>query len=452
MSNTITVHRLDQAKAATDQCVHFGFCTAVCPTYVLDAEENDSPRGRIAIAKDMLESGAPPSAAAVKHLDRCLSCLSCETTCAAGVKYRDIIDTAKEYIENSGVRPVQERLFRALLSRLLTTPSYLSFMMRAGRPLSRLGRRLPGSLGALASISNAPALRAFEPRTGLSAATHVVPTRRMALLSGCVQSVTGSEINASAQRVLERAGITVIPTQGSTCCGALDLHMGRRQRAIEHAAKTVKTWATQLECGEIEAIVVTTSGCASVIKHYDELLDLQPDLAPLVKRVMDATRDITEVLQELPMVGGDAVRGAVVSYHDACSMKHGLKLTRTPRNVLERLAFDVRDIAESHICCGSAGTYNILQPAIAERLGKRKAGHAESCRPDVIVAGNLGCLVQMSRFTNVPVAHTVQLVDWATGGPAPRGLENFIPKAPEESIAVAESLQPATISTEDSLW
>lgn len=451
---TLTVHRLDQAKTATAQCVHFGFCTAVCPTYVLDNEEHDSPRGRIALAKDMFERAGRPSATAVKHLDRCLSCLSCETTCAAGVKYRDVIDSAREYIETSRVRPRHERAMRALLARVLTTPAYLSFLMRVSRPFTGIGARLPGTLGALAKLSSAPALAALRVR---SADTRPRPAasraRTMALLSGCVQSVTGAEINAAATRVLERQGITVLPTSASACCGALDLHMGRRARTVEHAAARIQEWAAQLEAGSIECIVVTTSGCESVIKHYDEVLQDRPELAAQVRRVIDATRDITEVLHALPLEPVGAARGAVVSYHDACSMKHGLKLTRPPRRILEKLGFDVRDIAESHLCCGSAGTYNILQPAIAERLGQRKANHASSCGPTVIAAGNLGCLVQISRFTRVPMAHTVQLVDWATGGPAPRGLESFTPASgPGNRAAPPVAAAPAAAAVEESLW
>ncbi|MPT39696.1 MAG: glycolate oxidase iron-sulfur subunit, partial [Achromobacter sp.] len=280
-------------------------------------------------------------------------------------------------------------------------------------------------------------------------------TRRVALLDGCAQSVLGAEINASALRLLARGGVAVVPVPGVQCCGALELHMGRREAAVKHMAQAVRSWSAALEAGHIDAIVSTTSGCGSVIKRYEELLSDRPDLSAHVKRVVDAVTDITQIAAGLPLSASGAAQGLAVSYHDACSLKHGLKLERPPRRALGKLGLDVRDIAESHLCCGSAGTYNILEPAIANRLGQRKAAHASAGHPDVIAAGNMGCLVQMSRFTPVPVAHTVQLLDWATGGPPPRGLEHFRPAPPR---AAADDQPPAappvptTAGSGDLLW
>ena len=456
MPKTIIIHRHEEVRAATENCVHFGFCTAVCPTYVLDGEELDSPRGRIALARDMLASGDAPSPTAVRHLDRCLSCLSCETTCAAGVSYHAIIDGAREHIEESKARPLTQRLLRSALARVLTTPSLLRPAAAAGRLLRVAASRLGGPLGALASLSAAPAIAALAPRGEAAPRPPANTTRRVALLDGCAQSVLGAEINASAKRLLTRAGIAVVSVPGVQCCGALELHMGRRQAATRHMEQAVRSWSAALEAGHIDAIISTTSGCGAVIKRYEELLSDRPELSAQVRRVVQAVQDITQIAASLPLTASGAAQGLAVSYHDSCSLKHGLKIERPPRRAMGKLGIEVRDIAESHLCCGSAGTYNILEPAISDRLGQRKAAHASAGQPDVIAAGNMGCLVQISRFTPVPVAHTVQLLDWATGGPPPRGLEDFRP-APPPAVAAdtptpAATPAPTTAASGDLLW
>ena len=454
MPKIIPIHRQAQVRAAADSCVHFGFCTAVCPTYVLDGEELDSPRGRIALAREMLGSGAAPSATAIKHLDRCLSCLSCETTCAAGVSYRDVIDGAREYIERSGARPLGQRVLRSMLARVLTTPALLRPALWAGRIMRGHASRLPGPLGEMAALSAAPAIAALALRPDAPARPPGAAARRVALLEGCAQSVLGAEINASAERLLARSGVAVEAIPGVQCCGALELHMGRHQAAARHMEQAVRAWSAALEAGRIDAIVSTTSGCTSVIKRYDALLSERPGLAPQIRRVVGAIKDISEIAQGLPLTAGGAAQGLAVAYHDACSLKHGLKLERPPRRAMQALDMEVRDIGESHMCCGSAGTYNVLEPELARRLGQRKAAHASASRPDVIAAGNMGCLVQISRFTAVPVAHTVQLLDWATGGPPPRGLENFQPRLPEAAGMPAPAEMPVSTCADsgDLLW
>lgn len=431
----IPLVRFEDARRTAAGCVHYGMCTAVCPTYVLDGDENDSPRGRIVLIREMLERGGVPREATITHTDRCLSCLSCETSCAAGVNYRTLLDTARELIEASGARPIGDRLFRRALTMMLTSPRLLRGALALGRPLSRLAAAMPGRLGALGRMARAPGISAFtlrhEQAAELSprAAESGASVRSVALLEGCVQSVLGADINQAARRVLARAGVRVVDTGDSGgCCGAMNLHMGYRTAARRQAAARVNTWHDRLASGDIDAVVVTTSGCGVVIKHYEELFADDPVLASRAAAVAGATRDIAVLANglRLPSRGGNA--GAVVAYHDACSMKHGLKLTREPRRVLRELGFAVADIAEGHLCCGSAGTYNILQPAISERLGRRKAENVMATSPDVIAAGNLGCLIQISRFAPVPVAHSVQLIDWATGGPAPLGLESFQPR------------------------
>lgn len=434
MHAPIPITRLDQARAAAGECVHFGFCTAVCPTYILDGEENDSPRGRFVLIKEMLASKAPPRRATVVHLDRCLSCLSCETSCGAGVNYRVLIDIAREYVESSRVRSLPDRLFRSGVAALLTSPRMLRGLRILGKPLSGLVCALPGRLGALGRLANAPGLAAFSPRGAPvlpAPCSREAPSpqlRSVALLEGCAQSVLGAEINCAARRVLARAGVRVVESRGNFCCGAMKLHLGFRDQAIKQAARCVRHWGEMLAAGAIDAIAVTTSGCGSVIRHYDELFADDAELGQAAASVARAARDISVILAELPLPLANTNGGALVAYHDACSMKHGQRITREPRALLRKMGYVVADIAEGHICCGSAGTYNILQPEMSARLGQRKAANIEAIAPDVIAAGNLGCLIQISRFAEYPVAHTVQLVDWASGGPAPRGLEGFVPR------------------------
>lgn len=451
----IPVHRIEGARQVADTCVHYGFCTAVCPTYVLDGEENDSPRGRVALMKEMLASGKAPDARTVTHVDRCLSCLSCATTCAAGVDYRQLVDTAREYIEASGVRPRGERLYRWMLTQVLTQPRLLRAAIALSRPFRGMAARLPGRAGALGRLAAAPGASAFLPRKDVPEVMREQPTsavRAVALLDGCVQSVLGFEINAATRRVLARAGVQVVeppPALQAACCGAMSLHTGDRAGAARRAAVLVDHWAELLASGAIDAVVATTSGCGSVVRHYDELFEEDPVRLARARAVVKATVDISELLAriDLPARGGHL--GARAAYHDACSLRHGQKVTRPPRQVLGKLGFVVADIPEAHLCCGSAGVYNLLEPDIADRLGQRKANNITTTSPDVIVAGNLGCLVQISRHASAPVAHLVQLVDWAGGGPAPRGLEAYVPKeAPEPSVPDDAAPPPASTTPE----
>ena len=408
------------------------------------------------MAREMLASDAKPSQKAVLHLDRCLSCLSCQTTCGANVQYRNVIDAAREHIERSGVRPWRQRIFRSALATVLTRPVLLKPLMRVGRSVSGLTKRMPGPLGALGALCHAPALDALRKREDAGPDIQVGDgAKRVLLVTGCVQSVSGEEINAAAARLMRRSGLEVIMAPASSCCGALDLHMGRRTQARSHAGKRIEEWFELLDSGQIDCIVSTTSGCGSVMRHYDEVVSDSPELKDKATRVMAAVIDISQLPELLELHPTGCANGLRVAYHDACSMKHGMKLTGAPRKVLRKLGVDVIDIAESHVCCGSAGTYNILQPSIANRLGARKANHANAAKPDAIAAANLGCLVQISRFSGTPVVHTVQLLDWATGGPPPRGLEAFSPppeREPETEGAAPVSGPGATESTEISLW
>ena len=410
-------------------CVHCGLCTATCPTYVTLGDERDSPRGRIYLIKDMLESGRKMTAEDVAPIDHCLSCLSCMTTCPSGVEYRRLIDHARTRIEKDYRRSPADAALRAVLVRLLPSPSAFRAALRlaalgrifrpAVRRLPRIGRRLDAMLALApkrvpgAAVGNAPGIFPPHSRGG--------PRRRMALLSGCAQSVLAPEINTAAVRLLNRAGIEVVLPKGEGCCGSLAHHMGAEERALAQARADIEAWTREMEGEGLEAIVVTTSGCGATIKDYGHMLRDDPAFAEKAKAVASIAKDISEVAQNLDLEFA-LLRPLVVAYHAACSLQHGQKIADAPKALLRRAGFEVRAIPESHLCCGSAGTYNILQPEIADALRARKVANIARVKPDVIAAGNIGCIAQIASASPTPVVHTVELLDWASGGPAPPAL------------------------------
>jgi glycolate oxidase iron-sulfur subunit len=408
------------AAAAIRGCVHCGMCTSTCPTYVLLGNELDSPRGRIYLVKEMLENSAQPSAQVVKHLDRCLSCLACETACPSGVSYRRIIDKGRAYVEQHYRRPLGDRLLRAALSSILPYPRRLRLALRLGalaRPLAGLFERVPGlrPLGTLLRLSRA-APRA-RPQNPERAAVRAI---RVGLAGGCVEPVIDPEIQAATERLLRRAGCTIVRA-AEGCCGALPHHLGREDAALRMARANVDAWQREIEAGALEAIVVTASGCGSVIRDYGYLLREDPHYAAKAARISALACDITELLDRigLPTVETRKLR---VAYHAPCSSQHGQRLQGIPARVLGAAGFEVRLPAEAHLCCGSAGVYNILQPQIAAQLGARKSANLQLLDPDVIATGNVGCMVQIARSSAAPVVHVAQLLDWATGGPEPAGM------------------------------
>jgi glycolate oxidase iron-sulfur subunit len=403
-----------EADGILKTCVHYGFCTATCPTYVLFRDENDSPRGRIDLIRAMLEKGGPPDAKTVHHLDRCLSCLSCMTTCAVKVDYVHLIDIARAYIEDTYRRPLGERLLRRMLAELLPYPSRFALALS----LARLAR--PFSVVLPRRLRNLVELAASRPPAGEILRPATYPTKgqrrmRVALLPSCAQQALDRNINAATIRLLQRCGCEVVVAAGVGCCGALPLHMGHEAQGKALARANVAAWSEQLTNG-LDAIVINASGCGTTVKDYGHLLGGAP-----AKQIGAIARDITELLAELGLPACD-VEPYRIAYHDACSLQHGQRVDRQPRSLLARAGFEVVDVPERHFCCGSAGTYNLLQPDIATALGERKAAHVDSVDPDIVAAGNLGCMVQISRFTRAPVVHTVELLDWATGGPMPPAL------------------------------
>jgi glycolate oxidase iron-sulfur subunit len=404
-------------------CVHCGFCTATCPTYVLLGDEADSPRGRIYQIRDMLEENRPAPVGVVKHIDRCLSCLSCMTTCPSGVHYMHLVDIARAHIEKTYRRPLSERWLRSLLALVLPRPLLFRIAL-AGAYFARPFRRLlSGRLGAMMAL--APARLSPPSPIGRPQVIPVSGTRRgrVALVTGCAQQVLSPAINEATARLLTRHGIEVVIPRGQGCCGALVHHMGRTGAAHAQAARNIGAWTREIERGGLDAIIINTSGCGTTIKDYGFMFRGDKALAKDAEKVSRLSRDITEYMAEIGLRETRPPGAFPVAYHSACSMQHGQKITTIPKDLLRQAGFEVREIAEGHLCCGSAGTYNIMQPVLATRLRDRKIGHIEATGAPVVAAGNIGCMAQIAGGTEKPVVHTVELLDWATGGPLPAALQ-----------------------------
>jgi glycolate oxidase iron-sulfur subunit len=402
-------------------CVHCGFCTATCPTYLLLGDELDSPRGRIYLIKDMLEGGKPATGEVVKHIDRCLSCLSCMTTCPSGVHYMHLVDHARAHIEKTYARSAADRAMRALLAAVLPHRSRFRIALAAAffaKPLAPLLRGLPAVGPRLAAMLDLAPAR-FPTRVPPAPVAAAGP-RKVVILEGCAQPVLAPSINAAARRVLARAGVSVVPVPNEGCCGALVHHMGREDEALAFARRNVDAWTRLIDDG-LEAVLITASGCGTTIKDYGFMLREDPAYAHKAQSVSALARDITEFLADLDLPKARET-GQVIAYHSACSMQHGQKITDLPKRLLRSAGFTVRDVPEGHICCGSAGVYNILQPEIAGRLRARKVANIERLRPQAIATGNIGCITQIGRGTTVPIVHTIELLDWAQGGPLPEAL------------------------------
>jgi glycolate oxidase iron-sulfur subunit len=398
-------------------CVHCGFCTATCPTYLLLGDELDSPRGRIYLIKDMLENAKPASARVVTHIDRCLSCLACMTTCPSSVHYMHLVDHARRYIEQTYRRPWPDRLLRRLLAEVLPRPWLFRQALRAGALGHPLRRLLPERLAGMLALAprDLPAPSAVDrpqvfPAEGARRA-------RVALLAGCAQQVLAPQINEATVRLLTRHGVEVVIAEGARCCGALVHHMGREAQALAAAKANIDAWERERQRG-LDAVVINASGCGTTVKDYGFMLREDREYAEKAARIAALAKDVTELLVLLDLKPPARASDLVVAYHSACSMQHGQRITAPPKDLLRAAGFTVKDIPEGHICCGSAGTYNLLQPGLAGQLRARKLANIARVRADVVATGNIGCMVQL-RGGTPPVVHTVELLDWATGGPAP---------------------------------
>ena len=438
MQTTFTEEQLkDPGVARSNEilrtCVHCGFCTATCPTYQVLGDELDSPRGRIYLIKDMLENERVPDAKTVKHIDRCLSCLACMTTCPSGVHYMHLVDHAREYIENRYKRPLFERMLRWTLAQILPYPMRFRVALlgaKIGRPFAFLmpDARLKAML-EMAPKRIPPVSRNDDPQ---SFAPVGEKKMRVALMTGCAQKALNTDINDATIRLLTRLGCEVVVAEGAGCCGALTHHMGKTAESHATAAKNIRAWAREMDGQGLDAIVINTSGCGTTVKDYGHMFRTDP-LAGDAARVAAIAMDVSEVLTKLDLPVG-AQKGLTVAYHAACSLQHGQKIKTYPKDLLKKAGFTVVEPADSHLCCGSAGTYNLMQPAISKQLKARKVRTLEAKNPDVIAAGNIGCMMQIGSGTDVPIVHTVELLDWATGGPQPPALTEPGKRVPEIPI------------------
>jgi glycolate oxidase iron-sulfur subunit len=407
-----------ESERVIRKCVHCGFCTATCPTYVLLGDELDSPRGRIYLIKEMLETEAQPTAEVVKHIDRCLSCLACVTTCPSGVDYGRLIDHARAYVEARYRRPLADRLWRALLAWLLPDRRRFAAALRLA-PLARPFRRLLERIDILAPASAMLALAPDKIPAARPVEQSVAhPKGRVILLQGCAEPVLAPQIRAATVRLLNRMGYEAISIQGEGCCGGLTHHMGREDVARAAARRNIDAWNVEIARGPVAAILTTASGCGVMLKDYAFLFREEPDYADAATRITALAQDVAEFIEKAGLPKPVDPSRTSVAYHAACSLQHGQKINAAPKRLLAAAGFEVRDPPEGHLCCGSAGTYNILQPAIADRLRERKVANLRSTGAEIIAAGNIGCMIQIGRAGR-PVFHTVELLDWATGGPAP---------------------------------
>ncbi|GAB4385461.1 glycolate oxidase subunit GlcF [Albidovulum sp.] len=402
-------------------CVHCGFCTATCPTYQVLGDELDSPRGRIYLIKDMLEAGRPADARTVRHIDRCLSCLACMTTCPSGVHYMHLVDHARVHIERTYRRPWFDRLLRWTLARIIPYPGRFR--------LALLGAKIARPLAGLMPDARLRAMLQMAPRrippVSRNDDPQVFPAigdrrARVALMTGCAQRALNTDINDATIRLLRRMGCEVVVARGAGCCGALTHHMGREAEAHRSAAANIRAWIAEKRGGGLDAIVINTSGCGTTVKDYGHMFRTT-DLAAEAAEIAALACDVTELLERLGY-RGQAPERLRVAYHAACSLQHGQRIRETPKALLRGAGFDVVEPADAHLCCGSAGTYNLLQPEISAELQRRKVATLEARAPQVIAAGNIGCMMQIGSAMARPVVHTVELLDWAAGGPRPRAL------------------------------
>ncbi len=416
-----------EANGILRSCVHCGFCTATCPTYVLLGDELDSPRGRIYLIKEMLEADRPANAQVARHVDRCLSCLACMTTCPSGVHYMHLVDHARHHIERTYRRPWHDRALRRLLAVVLPRPGLFRLAL-AGATLARplagvVGRWFGARMGAMLRLAP-PRLPAPSPVDRPQIFRAQGPRRaRVALMTGCAQQVLAPEINEATVRLLTRHGVDVVVANKAGCCGALVHHMGKSDLAHRQAARNIRAWIAERDGDGLDAVIINASGCGTTVKDYGFMFRTDPDLAGAAAEVSALAKDVTEFMAEIGLQPAkSADHATAVAYHSACSMQHGQRILSQPRALLAEAGFQVREIGEGHLCCGSAGTYNIMQPEIAGRLRDRKRANIERTGAPLVATGNIGCIAQLSDPDGPPIVHTVELLDWATGGPAPARL------------------------------
>jgi len=412
------------------KCVHCGFCNATCPTYQLLGDELDGPRGRIYLIKDMLENNKPANEKVVKHIDRCLSCYSCMTTCPSGVNYMHLIDHGRSHIEKTYKRPFKDRVMRSFLSKVLSNSTYfktVAILTQLIRPFRFI---FPKKLSEMINLMPGKFPKKILSRKRIYLAENKKkPVARVALLTGCVQKVISPQINEATIRLLNRHNIEVVVSKQIKCCGSLNHHLGKEQSAHLIFKKNISTWYDEYIKNGLDAIISNTSGCGTTLKDYGFIFRSDKDFKKKAKKVSELTKDITEYLSENVKLNfiqkQKNTKTYKIAYHSACSMQHGQKVHEEPVNLIKKTGNEVLDIADGHMCCGSAGTYNLLQSDIANRLLKNKILNIEKIKPQIISTGNIGCITQIAQGTKIPILHTVEIIDWYTGGPKPKILENL---------------------------
>ena len=394
----------DEAEAILRKCVHCGFCTATCPTYQLLGDELDGPRGRIYLIKSVVE-GEKPTASTMEHLDRCLTCRNCESTCPSGVDYGHLVDIGRKLVEQQVERPASQRFMRTLLRETLTRRWLFDPAMRVGQAVRPL---LPEALKAKVPERRDPGKRPSRSHA-----------RKVILLEGCVQPGMLPSIDAATDRVLDRLGLEAVRPQGSGCCGAIRHHLNDQAGAANDARRNIAAWWPLIEAGA-EAILINASGCGTMVKDYAHLLADDPEWAARAKQVVERTRDLAEWLPveiDAAIAAGRlrAASSSRVVFHPPCTLQHGQKVRGVVEALLTRLGATVLPVGESHLCCGSAGTYSVLQPQLSGELRARKLGHLTAGKPELILSANIGCITHLQAGTGTPVRHWIEWLDEQMG-------------------------------------
>ncbi len=412
------------ANGIIRKCTHCGFCNATCPTYQVAGDELDGPRGRIYLIRDMLENNKPASEKITRHIDRCLSCYACMTTCPSGVNYMHLVDHARNHIEKTYVRPFFDRFIRILLSIILPSPKLfriVGYLARIANPFKFLfPKKIKNMLKYMPTSfpkSN------YENKEVYSAKGKTFA--KVALLTGCVQRVISPQINDSTIDILNRHGVEVIVPKEITCCGSLNHHLGKEDLAHKSFVNNINFWFKCYEERNLDAILVTTSGCGTTLKDYGHIFrdDPDKDLRKKAKIISSLAKDVTEYLgKNIKLNFVEKDKKFKIAYHSACSMQHGQKLHNQPMNLLKKTGNEIVEIPDGHLCCGSAGTYNLLQGEMASELLVRKVSNIDKVKPDFISTGNIGCITQISSGTKIPILHTIEILNWYTGGEKPNAI------------------------------
>ena len=432
MQTSFTEKQLENKENKTSEtilrkCVHCGMCNATCPTYGINGDELEGPRGRIYLIKDMLENNKPANKKIAQHIDSCLSCYSCMTTCPSGVNYMHLIDHGRNYVEETYKRPFLERTFRNILSFVLPRPKVfltLAILTKFIKPFSFLMPRfLKNSLNLMPDKIPSKKIKTQKIYTPQKRKK----ISRVALLTGCVQRVISPEINEATIRLLNRHNVEVVVMPDIDCCGSLNHHLGKKEKAKLSFVKNIESWHDEYLLNGLDAIISNTSGCGTTLKDYGHIFKNDKEMKKKAKKISELTKDITEYLDEnLKLdIKKNEEKKYKIAYHSACSMQHGQKIHDQPKELISKTGNKVLDIPDGHLCCGSAGTYNILHQKMAKSLLRNKVNNIEKITPDFISTGNIGCMTQISTGTRIPIIHTVELLDWFTGGPKPYKLKDF---------------------------